>query len=151
MRISKAADYALLAVTYLATLNRESDGLRSKAHLAHQLNLPKEYLSKILQKLTRGDILTSERGVKGGYFLRRCPGEITFKDVIEAVDGKRSLVDNLSEDFENSGRLDVCQPTIPKMQEVQKRIDEALDSMHFGEVDIRQVSEHVFDYDKYFE
>mgnify|MGYP001212752991 FL=1 len=139
MGISKAADYAMLTVAYLATVSRESNGLRSKAHLSHQLKLPKEFLSQILQKLTRSGILTSERGVKGGYFLSKYPDEITFKDVIEAVDGKKTLVECLSEDFENCGRLDMCGSLILKMQEVQKKVDEALNSMHFGEVVVSQL------------
>ncbi len=62
MSISKAADYAILTVAYLATVSRESNNLRSKVYLSSRLNLPKEFLSLILQKLTRSKILTSKRG-----------------------------------------------------------------------------------------
>ncbi|MBT7974207.1 MAG: Rrf2 family transcriptional regulator [Candidatus Marinimicrobia bacterium] len=143
MSISKAADYAILTVAYLATVSRESNNLRSKVYLSSRLNLPKEFLSLILQKLTRSKILTSKRGVTGGYFLTKDADEITFKDVIEAVDGKKALVECISDDFEHCNRLHICKSIIPKMKIVQERVDDALDSMHFGELDLSQLSKDI--------
>jgi Rrf2 family protein len=55
--------------------------------IARKMCSPKSFLAKILQKLARADIVTSYRGVKGGFRLARKPREITLLDVIEAVQG----------------------------------------------------------------
>lgn len=49
------------------------------------------YLSKIFTKLTKGNIIQSTPGVKGGYELRRPPEQITFYDVVEAIEGRQPI------------------------------------------------------------
>lgn len=140
MNISKAADYAILTVAYLASPARENDGrMRSKSQLAKDLNLPKEFLSQILQKLTRAGILASQRGVKGGYSLRKSSGETTFREVIQAIDGPVRMVECLSEDFEDCGRLNLCGPIIQAMARIQSEIETTLENQHFGDLTIRPV------------
>jgi Rrf2 family protein len=50
-------------------------------------SVPREFLAKILKDLTRGGILVSYQGVKGGYTLSREPKDVNFLQVIEAIDG----------------------------------------------------------------
>ncbi len=58
--------------------------------LAEFHGVPKEYLSKALQSLSQAALLESTLGPSGGYRLAKAPSEITFLDIIEAVEGRSS-------------------------------------------------------------
>jgi Rrf2 family protein len=85
LRLSKKADYALLAMRHLAA--RSDRGALSARELAEEYAIPQELLAKVLQKLVRARLLSSHQGIKGGYGLGRPPAEISVADVIQAVDG----------------------------------------------------------------
>ena len=56
--------------------------------LAEFHNVPKEYLSKALQSLSQAGLIEGTLGPTGGYRLAKAAGEITFLDVVEAIEGK---------------------------------------------------------------
>jgi Rrf2 family protein len=85
LRLSKKADYALLAMTHLAA--RVDRGAVSARELAEAYNIPPELLAKVLQKLVRAGLLASHQGIRGGYGLGRTAERISVADVIQAVDG----------------------------------------------------------------
>jgi Rrf2 family protein len=85
LRLSKKADYALLAMRHLAA--NSDRGAVSARELAETYDLPPELLAKVLQKLVRGRLLTSIQGIRGGYGLARPAASISVADVINAVDG----------------------------------------------------------------
>jgi Rrf2 family protein len=58
--------------------------------LAEFHGVPKEYLSKALQSLSQASLLESTLGPSGGYRLAKAPSEISFLDIVEAVEGKSS-------------------------------------------------------------
>ncbi|AXQ27197.1 Rrf2 family transcriptional regulator [Solimonas sp. K1W22B-7] len=58
--------------------------------LAELHGLPKEYLSKALQGLSQAQIVTSTLGPSGGYRLARAAKDITFLDIVEAIEGNQS-------------------------------------------------------------
>jgi len=58
--------------------------------LAEFHGVPKEYLSKALQTLSTAGIVESTLGPSGGYRLSKPPSEITFLDIVEAVEGRGS-------------------------------------------------------------
>lgn len=95
MRLNQATDYAFRAVHHLSRLPR---GKVVEARLiAEEEHIPIRFLLKILRSLARAGIVESYRGVSGGYALAKSPGEITMKDVVEAVEGpvriNRCLID----------------------------------------------------------
>ncbi|SRR5713226_3254871 len=85
MQIPRRVDYGLRAVIYLAA----QDPARSCAvgEIASQQNVPRKFLEKIIQNLIRCGLVKSKRGPDGGYALARSPREISFQDVIEALEG----------------------------------------------------------------
>ena len=85
MQLSRKADYALRAVAYIAQVKKGD--LASIGRIAKARAIPREFLAKILKELTRAGILVSFQGVTGGYRLSRAPKEITFLEVIEAMEG----------------------------------------------------------------
>ena len=85
MQLSRKADYALRAVKHLSSLPKGKLG--SINSIAAAECIPREFLAKILKDLTRGGILVSFQGVTGGYRLSNMPKDISFLDVIEAIEG----------------------------------------------------------------
>ena len=85
LRLSKKADYALLAMRHLAA--HADRGATSARELAETYAIPPELLAKVLQRLVRGRLLASHHGIRGGYALARAAGTISVADVIQAVDG----------------------------------------------------------------
>ena len=84
MQVTARADYALRAVTVLATTGAHP--IKSD-HIAAAEDIPPAFLHNILATLTRAGILTSHRGADGGYTLGRDPTNITVADIIRAVEG----------------------------------------------------------------
>ena len=85
LRLSKKADYALLALRHMAVPGaRETVSARE---LAESYDLPPELLAKVLQQLVRGGLLASQQGIRGGYGLAKPAAEITVVDVVQAIDG----------------------------------------------------------------
>jgi len=85
LRLSKKADYGLLAMRHLAARpDRETTSARE---LAASYDIPPELLAKVLQKLVRAGLLESHQGIRGGYGLARPARSISVADVIQAIDG----------------------------------------------------------------
>ena len=85
LRLSKKADYALLAMRHLAA--HADQGALSARELAEAYDIPAELLAKVLQKLVRAHLLDSHQGIRGGYGLSRPAASLSGVDVIQAVDG----------------------------------------------------------------
>jgi Rrf2 family protein len=80
--ISQTAEYALRAIVYMAQHNT--------AHVVNNIAqatcVPSKYLSKVMQSLGKAGIVSSQRGVGGGFTLAKPPSSITIYDVVQAVD-----------------------------------------------------------------
>jgi Rrf2 family protein len=95
MRLSRASNYAIHAVLYLAT--RKSDALVSAQEIAQRLGITENRVIRILKSLVAARILWSLRGPGGGYRLVRPAARVSLLDVIEGVDGPiRSVVTPLA-------------------------------------------------------
>ena len=99
LRLSKKADYALIAMKHLA-LN--GDGSSSAREIASLYDIPIELLAKILQRLVRRGLLVSQQGTRGGYQLARVPLLISVADVIQAIDGPVTVTACSSDEEGNS-------------------------------------------------
>lgn len=85
MQISRRVDYGLRAVIYLS--NQDPQRSCCLAEIAGQQGIPRKFLEKIIQDLIRSGLVRSKRGPDGGYALARSPSEVTFQEVIEALEG----------------------------------------------------------------
>src|SRR3977135_1675436 len=85
LRLSKKADYALIAMKHLAL--RGDRGSSRARGIAEQYDIPIELMAKVLQRLVRRGLLASHQGTRGGYELARRPVQISVADVIRAIDG----------------------------------------------------------------
>jgi Rrf2 family protein len=89
LRISRKIDYGLRAMIYLSSIPMES--VVPFREIARQMDVPEDFLAKILKTLVDEGLVKSTRGPHGGYALARNPIDISFLDVIEAVEGPVAL------------------------------------------------------------
>jgi Rrf2 family protein len=85
LRISRKIDYGLRAMIYLASIPLEA--VVPFREIARQMDVPEDFLAKILKTLVDQGLVRSTRGPHGGYALARASADISFLDVIEAVEG----------------------------------------------------------------
>ena len=85
MKISQKGLYALQALMMLARHHQQ--GAIKIREIAYEEGLPEKFLELILLELKNARLVESVRGAKGGYQLRRTPGEIALSEVIRLIDG----------------------------------------------------------------
>ena len=85
MQLTRAADYAVRVMVHLAGL---PPGTRaSRGELARAAECPEQFLSKVLQSLTRAGLVVSHRGNTGGFELREEHRGSSLLNVVEAIEG----------------------------------------------------------------
>ena len=85
MQITRQADYAMRAVAYLSNLG--TDRRAATSQIAEEKQIPPSFLAKIVSQLSVAGLLQTSRGARGGVSLARSPEEISFLEVVEAIDG----------------------------------------------------------------
>lgn len=89
MKYSVMVEYALHSLVYLIDVpSEESIGIKD---LSEFQGLSETYLSKVFGKLSKAGIVSSVPGVNGGYKLAKAPVEISFWDVVQAVEGIKPI------------------------------------------------------------
>lgn len=84
-KLSKKADYGLIAVKHLAM--HRGDHACSANEIAEDYGISTTLMAKVLQRLARQGLVAAKHGSSGGYQLAKDPGEISALDVISAIDG----------------------------------------------------------------
>jgi Rrf2 family protein len=123
IRISKKADYAVYVLGVLAQRTScetpAQAGHRAPVVSAHELaektRLSKALVANLLKNLTRAGLLTSTRGLHGGYCLARPPATITLASILNAVEGPFVLVTCASHDTPADGAR-IGNPLMPLVQ-----------------------------------
>lgn len=85
LKLTKGTSYAFHVIYYMAQ-HLDEYPIQLK-ELAKALDLPQNYLSKVLQTLNKANIVNSFRGAKRGYKLAKKPEDITFLEIIEIFEG----------------------------------------------------------------
>ncbi len=120
LRLTKKADYSLIALKHFAARQRETGEAVSAKEVADGCGIPLPVLSKLLQKLGKTGFLVSEYGTNGGYRLARDPRLISALEVIRAIDGPIVLANCFTADS-YCGHIDRCTVRRPL-----RRIHEAI-------------------------
>src|SRR5688500_5757357 len=122
LRLSKKADYALMAMKHLAQKTGVSS--TSAREIAEQYDIPIELMAKVLQRLVRTGLLVSTQGTRGGYTLSRPSTLISVADVIQAIDGPFTVTACSTENVgcEQYSKCNIRDP----LWQIRERIAEAL-------------------------
>jgi len=133
LKFSKKADYALLALQYMASVQggvESNPRVVNTKEIAEEHFMPVELLAKVLQTLARNQIIESHHnGPKGGYVLGRQPKDISVAQVLEAIEGPLGITDCYHEKDQSScDQIDRCNIRTPLLK-IQDSIHKLLNSM----------------------
>ena len=132
LRLSKKADYALIAMNHLAQRQGGAVASASARDIAERYDIPIELMAKVLQRLVRTGLLVSTQGTRGGYTLGRSSGSISVADVIQAIDGPFTIT-ACSTEKHDCDQYSKCNVRAPLWQ-IRERILAALDSVSLAEM-----------------
>ena len=125
---SQTVEYALRAIVYLAG---DPATARTSGQISEVTKVPQAYLSKVLKGLSEAGLLSSQRGVGGGFVLNCKPTKLTILEVVNAVDPIR--------------RIRTCPLGISthgsRLCPLHRRVDDALPSVEeaFGRTTLAEV------------
>ncbi|MFQ5452574.1 MAG: RrF2 family transcriptional regulator [Candidatus Zixiibacteriota bacterium] len=103
MQFTKAEEYGMLGVLYLASKGMKS--ITPLSEISETQAIPEKFLAKIFQSLSRYGIIRSHRGVRGGFSMAKKPNEVSVKDVLEAIQGPYHLTKCIKE-------TDICDKSV---------------------------------------
>jgi len=130
LRLSKKADYGLMAMKHLA--ENAHAGACSAKDVAEEYNIPPELLAKVLQRLVKAGLLHSQHGTNGGYTLGRAAEKITAFEVIRAIDGPLFITSCVTVRGE-CGQSERCTIREP-LRRVNQSIEDVLRSITIAEM-----------------
>jgi len=131
LRLTKKADYGLMALKYLAE-QPCSAGAQSAKDIAQAYHIPPPLLAKILQTLARAGLLVSHAGTNGGYALARPASEISAFEVIRAIDGPLFITSciTIHGSCDLAGHCTIKEP----LRKVNDSITELLSNIHVSDL-----------------
>ena len=132
LRLSKKADYALMAMKHLAVKSDVAPSSTSAREIAEQYDIPIELMAKVLQRLARSGLLTSHQGTRGGYTLSRSTASISVADIIQAIDGPLTVTACSTQD-EGCEQFEKCNVRDP-LWRIKDRILAALSTCSLAEI-----------------
>ena len=103
--LSSSSKYAVNAVLYIAVHASENEKIRA-TEIAEAIKLPSPFLAKLLQILSRENIVSSTKGPRGGFFIKPEAKQLPLIEVVKSIDG----IDRLEECVLG---LKVCSPEKP--------------------------------------
>jgi len=125
-RFSKMADYGVLLLGHFA---RNEGEQVSASELSETFHMPRSVVANLLKSFREAGLMTSRRGLHGGYSLARSPADISLLEVLKVIDGPVHLTDCALETIQDSCDYeDVCLSRNP-MQAVNKKILTLLDDI----------------------
>lgn len=132
MNINQATDYAFRAVLFLA---RQPFGKVVEAQkISQQEVIPMRFLLKIMPSLIKAGIVRSQRGVGGGYRIGKSPAEITFLDVVEAVEGPIHI-NRCLEDYSYCSKKGAPECQVHRaLADIQQKLISELESHNFADI-----------------
>jgi Rrf2 family transcriptional regulator, cysteine metabolism repressor len=118
--ITSKSPYAVLALVELA----RSPGSEPVpiGELARRRDVPVQFLEQLFAVLRRGGIISSQRGVKGGYRFAREPASVTVLEIVELLDGPLGRdAEGVFADAAAAARAVLAQTTIADVRERETR------------------------------
>ncbi len=124
-KVNRLTGYSIMLLTAMIKNNNVTPkALVSANELSKQTNLPIATVIKILKQLNSAKLIKSQRGTKGGYFMPQTNTELSFADVVEAIEGPINISDCDSVKgcyiYDKCPIRDVCKPI---NIEVRKALD----------------------------
>jgi Rrf2 family protein len=137
LRLTKKADYGLMALKYLAEQpvkgsDAQSPAAQSAKDIAQAYHIPPPLLAKILQTLARAGLLVSHAGTNGGYALAKPASQISAFEVIRAIDGPLFITSciTIHGSCDLAGHCTIKEP----LRKVNDSIKDLLSNIHISDL-----------------
>jgi Rrf2 family transcriptional regulator, nitric oxide-sensitive transcriptional repressor len=124
---SQTVEYALRAIVYLAG----KEEARTNHQIAVATKVPPAYLAKVLQNLSRFELVKSQRGLHGGFALGKSPADVTIWEVVQAVEPIKRIRECPLE--LESHKTKLC-PLHKKLDQALEQIEEAFSSTTIADI-----------------
>lgn len=86
---SKACEYAIRSVIYIATSSLDNKRVGFK-EIAKEIDAPEAFTAKVLQKLSKNNIIESSRGVGGGFEISlHSMDKMMLSEIVDLFDGDK--------------------------------------------------------------
>lgn len=90
IKINKKVEYAMIALKYMAT-EKDNGSLTSAREICDKFKTPFDTTAKVLQVMNNKGLLSSTKGIKGGYALEKPLKDITFTELCSMVEGRQDF------------------------------------------------------------
>lgn len=130
MKMSTRSQYGLRAIVFLARSGKEVFSLRE---ISKKEKIPFDYLGKIFSRLEKSGLVSSKKGVRGGYFLKKNPSQIKVFEVVKSLEGEISLVKCVNKVKNICPQSKKCL-TKNCWQKIQNSLESALNSISLGDL-----------------
>jgi FeS assembly SUF system regulator len=131
-RMTKLTDYGIVLLTHFAA--HDDRVAHTARELAQETRLPLPTVGKLLKQLSRGGLLASQRGTKGGYILARPPREISVSAIIATLEGPVAITEcNTGESHSRCEHESFCSVR-PNWQSINETIRGALEGLSLADM-----------------
>ena len=108
IKINRKVEYALMVLKLMN--ERETTTLTTAREVCDLFNTPFDTTAKVMQQLNNEGILHSHKGVKGGYTLARNLDHVSYKELVEMIEGRKFMMDCHEGPCEMLGTCNISQP-----------------------------------------
>ena len=129
IRLTNLADYAVVLMCEMA----RADTKVNAQTLSDATRVPTTTVAKILNLLSRADLLTSHRGLHGGFALAKSADAISIADIIEAIDGPIAMTHCSEEENSDCSFDEICVMR-PHWQSINAAVRSALAGVKLKEL-----------------
>ncbi len=108
IKINRKVEYALMVLKLMN--QKDQTSLTTAREVCDQFNTPFDTTAKVMQQLNNEGILLSHKGVKGGYTLARDLDQVSYKELVEIIEGRKFMMDCHEGPCEMLGTCNISQP-----------------------------------------
>ncbi|MCK9218796.1 MAG: Rrf2 family transcriptional regulator [Bacteroidales bacterium] len=91
-KIFALSEAASIGIHSMVVIARSENGINA-VKISEITGFSKNHIAKVLQRLVKNDMLKSVRGPSGGFSLKKNPGEISFLDIYQSIEGNLDVGD----------------------------------------------------------
>lgn len=133
MRLTARAEYALLAMIFLAR-KPDKNSRATVATIAAAQNIPERFLEQILLTLKGAHYVTSTKGQHGGFALAKSPKQINLAEIIRLFDGALAPTGSVSVNFYASTPIEKETKVLKLFRKIRNEIAQQLESTSLFDV-----------------
>lgn len=132
IKINKKVEYALMALKFMADKN-DSTPLVSAREICDAFNTPFDTTAKVMQVMNNHDILTSVKGIKGGYSLNKSLSHISYMELVRMIEGRETIGRVCSNPKGNCELLGKCNISTP-VENLNHKMNSFLENLTLAEL-----------------